>query len=180
MTQTFFVRVVWCVGVLFCVATVANARVPALEWDPNTEPAIAGYNVYVGETSGTYTHVVDVGVETRFPLTNLSSGVTHYFAVTAYDVNGLESPFSEEIWYTPRIDGTNSVLLPISIIVSPVGATIRFLPQGNQVCRIVASADLVHWEQIHSTTGSITGVLQIQDVILPGRTKRFYRVVGTP
>jgi hypothetical protein len=41
-------------------------------------------------------------------MTNLVSGVTYFFAVTAYDTNGLESAFSSEISYTvPTSSGPN-------------------------------------------------------------------------
>lgn len=179
MTQTSCVRAIWCVTVMLGFVAFASADVPSLEWDPNSEPTIAGYNVYVGEASGSYARVVDVGAETKFPLTNLNAGITYYFAVTAYDVNGLESPFSDEIWYTPRVDGTNSMLIPLELRLTPATASIQFAPLANQVCRVVASTDLVHWQQIHSVTNPTGGLLQMADIVPAGQPQRFYRVVGT-
>jgi len=65
-----------------------SARV-TLEWDPNTEPDLAGYKLYYGTASG-YAQVIDVGNTTMYTVTNLTAGVTYYFAVTAHDASGHE------------------------------------------------------------------------------------------
>jgi hypothetical protein len=74
-----------------------------LAWDPNPGnaiDAIAGYRLYEGVANRTYTIVIDVGNVTTNTVTGLAGGVTYFFAVTAYDTNGLESDFSSEISYT--------------------------------------------------------------------------------
>lgn len=45
--------------------------------------------------------MIDVGLQTFIPLTNANLPLVTYMAVTAYDVNQIESPMSEEVWYTP-------------------------------------------------------------------------------
>ena len=77
-----------------------------LAWDPSPGSGIAGYLLYEGTASRSYSDVIDVGESTTATASNLVSGTTYYFAVTAYDTNGLESDFSSEIIYT--------VLLPTS------------------------------------------------------------------
>jgi len=71
-----------------------------LEWDPNTEPDIAGYVVYYGYETGNYQYSVDVGDQTTVTVEDLEPGVTYYFAATAYNTEGYESDFSQEIEYT--------------------------------------------------------------------------------
>lgn len=66
-------------------------------WDPNTEPDLAGYLVYYGTSSRTYPFSIDVDNSTIHTISDLAEGRTYYFAVTAYDFNGNESDFSEEI-----------------------------------------------------------------------------------
>ncbi|MBW2339730.1 MAG: fibronectin type III domain-containing protein [Deltaproteobacteria bacterium] len=78
-----------------------------LEWDANTEPDLAGYNVYyktgssgppyngTGATEGN--SPIDVGNVTQFTLTGLPDGVTHYFVVTAYNTGDVESDYSNEV-----------------------------------------------------------------------------------
>jgi hypothetical protein len=71
-----------------------------LAWDPSTSSAIAGYRLYEGGASQIYTNVITVGNVTTQTVSSLRAGVTYYFSVTAYDGNGLESDFSNEISYT--------------------------------------------------------------------------------
>ena len=71
----------------------------SLEWDANGEPDLDGYRVYYGTSSGNYTASVDIGNNTHCVISNLEQGVTYYFAATAYDSEGNESGFSDEIVY---------------------------------------------------------------------------------
>jgi fibronectin type 3 domain-containing protein len=66
-----------------------------LAWDRNRETDIAGYNVYYGRASGDYTRLVTVTNPTA--MIAVKGSKTLYFAVTAYDTDGLESEFSEEV-----------------------------------------------------------------------------------
>jgi LmbE family N-acetylglucosaminyl deacetylase len=68
-----------------------------LAWDANTESHLAGYKVYYGEASRTYSHTVDVGNKTSYSLAQMPNYQETYFAVTAYDKYGQESRFSEEV-----------------------------------------------------------------------------------
>jgi len=69
----------------------------SLTWGPNTETDLAGYKVYVGTSSRVYGSPISVGNLTSYALANLQVGSTYYFAVTAYDSNGNESDFSNEV-----------------------------------------------------------------------------------
>jgi purine-cytosine permease-like protein len=73
-------------------ATITNVT---LVWDRNPEPDIAGYNVYYGRISGDYTRLVPVADPTA--IIAVKGSKTVYFAVTAYNTNGMESGFSEEV-----------------------------------------------------------------------------------
>ena len=74
-----------------------NARITfiTLEWDRNPEPDIAGYNVYYGIISGEYIRMETVTAPTA--IIGVKGRKTYYFAVTAYNTNGVESGFSEEV-----------------------------------------------------------------------------------
>jgi hypothetical protein len=67
-----------------------------LAWQPSTDPAVTGYKIYYGVASQTFTNAIDVGSATNATISNLTEGVTYYFAATAYDTSGIESPFSSE------------------------------------------------------------------------------------
>ena len=60
---------------------------------------LAGYKLYYGSQPGQYTRVVTVGDFMQAEISDLNSG-TWYLAVTAYDMYGNESSFSNEIYHT--------------------------------------------------------------------------------
>jgi hypothetical protein len=89
-------RMIFFVIFLFLVPHISEAAELRLSWKPSRSRDIAGYKVYYGTSSGSYSDVVDVGDVTTFRLENLSDGVRYYVALTAYDRAGNESGFSEE------------------------------------------------------------------------------------
>lgn len=68
-----------------------------LAWDPNTESEVAGYRIYYGTSSKSYSGSVDVGNVTSYHLTGLNKGETYYISVTAYNTSGIESSYSGEV-----------------------------------------------------------------------------------
>ncbi len=66
-------------------------------WAPNSEPDLAGYKVYSGLASLTYSTGVLLTTGLSQLVTGLDDGLTWYFAVTAYDLSGNESTFSAEV-----------------------------------------------------------------------------------
>jgi hypothetical protein len=85
-----------------CALPLASAHAASidLEWDPNIEPELAGYKIHWGPSSGVYTSSKDVGNNTSATITGLDEGKTYYFAATAYDGDGNESGFSNQIAFT--------------------------------------------------------------------------------
>jgi fibronectin type 3 domain-containing protein len=75
----------------------AGPGTATLSWNPNTEPDVAGYRVYVGLASGVYGPPIDAGHLTTLQVTNLALGQTYYFVVTAVNTSNLESGFSNEV-----------------------------------------------------------------------------------
>ncbi len=71
-----------------------------LAWDPSAGSSIAGYRLYTGGASRTYTNVISAGNATAITVNGLTRGATYFFAVTAVGTNGLESMFSSEISYS--------------------------------------------------------------------------------
>jgi len=69
----------------------------ALVWDPNAEPDLVGYRVHYGSSSGVYESSVEVGMQTTCVVGSLEEARTYYFAATAYDIEGNESDYSEEL-----------------------------------------------------------------------------------
>ncbi len=82
---------------ILAIAGIAQAATINVSWNPNTEPDLAGYRLYVGQASGQYSEPVDVGNVTGHAMQITPEyGATHYFALTAYDTSGNESGYSAE------------------------------------------------------------------------------------
>jgi len=84
------------IGILAFTETAFGAVV-RISWSGNTESDLDGYKVYYGNSSKQYLGSLDVGDTTSVDVSNLGEGLTYYFAVTAYDVNGNESGYSQEV-----------------------------------------------------------------------------------
>ena len=69
----------------------------SVAWNRNTESSVAGYKVYWGRTSRIYEQVLNAGSNPQAVLPNLTPGQPYYCAVTAYNAEGQESPYSAEI-----------------------------------------------------------------------------------
>lgn len=97
-------NILFVLALLLLLASVTHARDITLEWDPNTEPDIAGYKIYYkastpelpldGTGAAEGPSPVDVGSNTRATLKGLDGSKIYYFSVTAYNSAGYESSFS--------------------------------------------------------------------------------------
>jgi chitinase len=72
----------------------AFAASVTLAWDPSSDPGAAGYFLYYGYASGSYSVKMDVGNYTTAAVSGFLQGHTYYLAATTYDMYGYESPFS--------------------------------------------------------------------------------------
>jgi hypothetical protein len=97
-------------------ATLAPPNTITLAWDGVTDPSVAGYNIYYGPGSRTYTNMVTAGMVTSTVVPNLQPGATYYFAATTVTVAGLESDYSTETTYAIPVPNQPPTLAPISDI----------------------------------------------------------------
>jgi hypothetical protein len=94
------------------VACATGPSPAVLDWDPVSDPNLAGYRVYYGTAPGTYLQPPGEGLDAADAITytvrNLSSGTTYYFAATAYDMSipDIESVFSNEVCKTISEDAS--------------------------------------------------------------------------
>jgi hypothetical protein len=70
-----------------------------LAWDPNSEPDLAGYKLYIGTSSGNYTQTRNLGLTNQYTISDLIGGPPYFFSLTAYNQIGFESGFSGEVSY---------------------------------------------------------------------------------
>ena len=109
------------------VVGIGSASV-TLAWDASTGTNVAGYHIWYGGVSGSYTNSVDAGTDLMVSVSGLAPGGTYYFAATAYDGTGDESDFSNEISYTvPTGGGT----IPSDLAVNTITATNGIVANGK-------------------------------------------------
>ena len=98
---------------LYFIVTAAYASQVTLGWEPNTEPDLAGYKIYYGNSSRNYTRITDVKDKTAASciITGLTEGQIYYFAATAYNTSVVESNYSAEVFCAIN-PATNSVPTP--------------------------------------------------------------------
>jgi hypothetical protein len=84
-----------------------------LTWNASAGSGIVGYNIFFGTASGDYNSSIQVGGVTDAVVSNLTDGVTYYFALSAYDTSGIQSELSSEVSYfvpgVPPPGGISSV-----------------------------------------------------------------------
>jgi hypothetical protein len=81
-------------------ATNSPPQSASLAWNAGASPGgVAGYFIYYGAATASYTNRINVGLATQGVVTGLVAGTSYYFATTAYDSSGLESVYSNEaVW----------------------------------------------------------------------------------
>jgi hypothetical protein len=142
-----------------------------LAWDGSTSAGIAGYRVYYGTTTGIYTNSVTAGNVTTNTVTGLAAGVTYFFAVTSYDTNALESPFSSEISYTAPT-GLQTVGINVA---SNRQVMVILTGQIGQTYNIQATRDFKTWSVIGTVTIGSSGSVGFIDTNASNYSQRFYR-----
>ncbi|MBA3961902.1 MAG: fibronectin type III domain-containing protein, partial [Chthoniobacterales bacterium] len=95
-------RIGGCIRIVFFLLLscgICEAESVTIQWAQNPEQDIASYRLYYGVTSGNYTNQIDV-LTTTATASGLAIDTKYFFAVTAFDTDGLESQKSTEIAYT--------------------------------------------------------------------------------
>ncbi len=145
-------------AILFFSPSFLWAGTATVRWQANSETDLKEYRVYEGTASRTYGTPVSVGKATSYIFTNLTEGLTHYFAVTAVDTSDNESGFSAEV----------SKFIPVSDAQSPQVAITSPATGGNYTTS-ASSIDLrgtatdnvgvtqVSWSRSGGGSGTATG-----------------------
>lgn len=109
---------------------------PATNTDGSSLTDLGGFKVYYGTSSGNYSMVLDIGMASvltdgcavqncgTYTVSNLTAGTTYYFAMTAYDVTGNESTYSNEVFKAATSTAPSILSSPTNIQISVDGGTI--------------------------------------------------------
>jgi hypothetical protein len=174
---------IWHLGVLAALTTVVPLAASAqssvtLAWNASAGGTIAGYRLYLGVASDTYGTMVDVGNTTTATVPSLSPGMTYYFAVTAYDITGLESTFSGEVSYAVPPSPSDLANLGLSFTETGDALLTGTAPAGYAY-DVLASPNLSSWTIIGSVVTDTTGLFQFTDPNAPTNSARYYRLHQT-
>lgn len=105
-------------------ATASQARDVTMQWDAETDTTVTGYKIYynadsatapfsgTGSTAGA--SPIDVKNVTSAAVTGLDPSHAYYFAVTAYNSAGTESPYSNIASVAEAVPPTVSITSPAS------------------------------------------------------------------
>lgn len=76
-----------------------------LQWVASVSFGVAGYDIYYGTKSGSYTNVTSIGNVTNTTLSGFTVGHTYYFAVSTIGQGGAQSALSKQVSYTVAPNG---------------------------------------------------------------------------
>jgi hypothetical protein len=145
-----------------------------LAWDGNPgSDGIAGYRIHFGTSSRNYSGSVSVENATLGSVSGLQIGMTYYFAVTAYDVNGYESDYSEEVTYTPELP-------TVHISINLLGKILTFVGAPNRTYDIWANRNSAGWTIIGQVTTQSDGLAIFIDPNLLDLSSTIYYPIETP
>jgi hypothetical protein len=82
-------------------ATLVHAQKVRLAWDASPSPDVVGYRIHFGTNAGNYLFVTNVGL-VRTQTVVLPYTGRWFFAATAVDANGMESPFSNQVQWEAK------------------------------------------------------------------------------
>jgi hypothetical protein len=121
-----------------------------LAWNRSPGSTIAGYRLYQGVASRTYTNSVTVGNVTNCTVSTLRTGVSYYFAVAAYDTAGLESQLSTEVSYNVPVSNTSP---PTIVLAAPANGASYTAPANiNLAANVTANGHTITKVQFYNGT----------------------------
>ena len=135
-------------GIFALSSSSAMAWDVTLAWDPNQEADLDGYAVYYSKHSPgpPYDYAGDIALDEfedpsapAVTLSDLEKHVDYYFALTAYDAEGNESSFSQELCV--RADDTIHECAPAASSSLSGGGSNHNSPFPHSACFIQAASD---------------------------------------
>ena len=147
-----------------------------LAWNPSPDSNVAGYHVYYGTASHSYTNMVSVGLTATATISGLVEGTTYYFGVTAFNNLGMESGFSNEASYS--VPSTHP-MLKLSINSSKQ-AVLRVAGLLGHAYEIQATQDFTNWNVIGVVTLDLGASFDFIDLTATAYPFRFYRLLDIP
>ncbi|WP_420852207.1 fibronectin type III domain-containing protein [Paenibacillus hamazuiensis] len=136
------------------LAAVPGDRQIKLSWLANSEPDLAGYQLFVSENGGnSWDSGTEVGLSTAYTVTELTYGKPYTFALTATDTAGNRSAKSAAVTAAPST--LDAEQLPSTGIV-PFVQAIDFLYTGDNAVQTGVAAGAIQPERAAVLRGRVT------------------------
>lgn len=176
--MSYLVRILLVAVITFASREMARANNLSLAWNSSPSASSAGYRVYYGTTSGSYSYQIDAGNSSSGTISNLTAGTTYYIAATAYDAFGNESSLSGEISYTVPATGAPTTLTPSPSGSSTSAGSFQFLAQTGHWYEVLSTTDLVNWVSIwQSDVFPADSIMNFTDPDAGSYSLQLYRLV---
>lgn len=167
--------------VIICPVSGSAASI-LMRWNANTESDLAGYKVYYGNQSRTYSSSANVGKVTSYQIGNVSTGRTYYVALKAYDTSGNESGYSSESSiYVPTQQTAPSITLLTPAQGSVVSSNPLFTWRGTGMVRykVLASLGRGYYTIYNGTGTSCRMSSTLWSLFVPSGSTVYWYVEGT-
>jgi len=132
---THIIAIIFIMMAVFVISSDAFGGSATLIWsspltneDGTPLSDLAGYKIYYGTSSGNYTQNRKVDNVTTYTVTNLTDGLTYYFAVKAFDTSLNESAYSNEVF--KKIPSSQQYALTVSNASGTGLGTVTSSPAG--------------------------------------------------
>jgi len=142
-----------------------------LTWNPSLSPNIAGYRLHSGTTSGVYSQTIELGNATSTLASNLVTGKTYFFVVTAYNTMGVESARSNEVSYlAPPTTGPAQMVSPAPGSTFTSSSVTFNWSAGSATAYFLFVGSSLHGADIYNS-GSVTVLSKtVNNIPTDGRT----------
>jgi len=163
---------------LLLLAGTCSASTITLAWDSQSAPDLAGYRVYYSDTNSTpFTGTgadqgaspISMSTQPSATITGLNAGKAYYFAITAVNTAGIETPYSTIVTVPELIPPTVSVAAPApgasvsgTVSVSAEAsdndavARVELYVDGALVSTVTSAPYLYSWNTSSLTAGAHT------------------------
>jgi len=140
-----------------------------LTWDPNSEEDLMGYRIYYGYGSRDYCFSLEILDGVLCKVQNLEEGMTYYFAATAFDRDGNESDYSNEVVYTPPCIYS---ITPMSSFFDAAGGTGSIYVSAQSACSWSVISNISWLTVTSNSTGRGNGTIYFSVMPNPGTESR--------
>ena len=147
--------------ILLALVPSAGAADVSLAWDHSPSAGVIGYRIYIGKTSRTYWTPITIGYQTTYTVQGLGPG-TYYFAATAFNANGNESDFSNEV---------SQVIKEPAFSVTSTSASLHWFGVVLQCTTSVKSSAILRYSKVEPGAGTTAVIVTV------GATKTKHQAV---